>query len=96
MEQNANSSPATLIDCLAAHRSMMRANAARLAVVDELERHAKEWERLAAEQDEIQGEPAMHRANTYRRTAQAFRLEISTGVPHCSCCLKPTSTHKRN
>jgi hypothetical protein len=96
MEQNTDNSPATLSDCLAAHRSMMRANAARLAVVDELEGHAKEWERLAEEQDEIPGDPAMHRANTYRRTAQAFRLEISTGVPHCSCCPKPTSTRKHN
>lgn len=35
------------------------------------------------------GAPQRHKAETYRRAAQASRLEVSTGKPHCSCCLRP-------
>jgi len=56
------------------------------------------WDALAedqlrrAEWDDVHvgsGVPARHRAATYRATAKALRLESSTGMPHCACCLKP-------
>lgn len=54
------------------------------------------WERLAEEQEERAKDlshgstaPAQNRAVLYRRTAASLRLEILTGKPHCSCCLKP-------
>jgi hypothetical protein len=33
---------------------------------------------------------ARARATSYRAAAKALRLEMSTGEPHCTCCLKPT------
>lgn len=57
----------------------------------ELEQHAKEWEQLASEQENT--EPGRNRANTYRLTAESFRMEIKTGKAHCVCCLKPFGRH---
>lgn len=62
------------------------------ARIDECHKHADEWEALAEEQDMIDGEPAKARARTYRRTAEAMRMEAKTGTPHCACCLSPTKT----
>lgn len=55
---------------------------------EEARRHADEWEALAEGEDVKDGQAARHRAATYRRTAQALRLEAKTGLPHCACCLK--------
>lgn len=62
---------------------------------------AEHWEGLAAEADRMGdweeqqlGWPPganRHKARSYRDAAQACRLEARTGVPHCACCLKPTS-----
>lgn len=30
-----------------------------------------------------------NKAETYRRTAEALRLEAATDLFHCVCCLKP-------
>lgn len=35
------------------------------------------------------GAAQRHKAETYKRTAQALRAEAETGAPHCSCCLRP-------
>jgi hypothetical protein len=56
--------------------------------------HAREWEALADQQEDTSF--GRWRASTYRRTAEAFRLEAQTGVAHCVCCLKPTTAaHKQ-
>ena len=68
------------------------------------EDHIKHWEALAvaaeneAARDRAAGRdlsqpgqsPGDHRARSYRRLVEALRLEASTGIHHCSCCLKPT------
>ena len=36
-----------------------------------------------------------HRAQLYRATGQALRLEASTGIAHCSCHLVPATTCPR-
>lgn len=57
---------------------------------------AAHWEQLADQEDEggdreeARGSHAgayRVRAATYRRTAQSIRLEIETGLPHCTVCL---------
>lgn len=62
----------------------------------ELEAAAIQWDKLA--DDELASlEWDRHairsvvdaRVNTYRRTAEAMRLQIATGVAVCSCCHKP-------
>ncbi len=63
----------------------------------ELEASAGHWDALAAEQEKIAAEnnprtcvEACHsRAEMYKRTARALRMQIETGVAHCACCLKP-------
>jgi hypothetical protein len=54
------------------------------------------WEALAVEQERAIAEgfaccpeASRAKASTYRRTAEALRLEERTGIWHCSCCLKP-------
>lgn len=63
----------------------------------ELEDAAVHWDALAAEQEKIAAEKnprdcveaCRARAETYKRTAQALRKQIETGVAYCACCLKP-------
>lgn len=59
---------------------------------------ANHWDRLAAEAlaaaewDDLHvgsGAASRAKAETYKRTAESLRMEHRTGVPHCSCCLKP-------
>jgi hypothetical protein len=59
---------------------------------------AEHWEALAADALRMaewndthigSGAPQRHQAETYKRTAEALRIEARTGVPHCSCCMKP-------
>ena len=57
------------------------------------EQHAAEWEKLA-DAEPLDTPQSRARAETYRRTAESFRLEESTGVVHCVCCLKPMRLHK--
>lgn len=74
---------------------------------DEAAASADHWERLAVEA-EVQakwdrdhgidlsnpgGSAGDHKAATYRRTAQALRLEAATGRAHCSLCLKDHPNH---
>jgi hypothetical protein len=54
------------------------------------------WTALAEAQDRSIAEgfaacpqAAKHKADLYRRTAQALQYEQDTGVPVCVCCLKP-------
>lgn len=65
------------------------------------------WERLATEAEARArwnrdhgvdlsppgGSPGDHRARTFRRTAEALRLELRTGRPHCSLCLGDHPNH---
>lgn len=67
---------------------------------DSLAESIDHWEMLAAEQESqispaLVGlsDPARNRALLYRRTANALRLEQTTGQPHCSCCLLPRSAN---
>lgn len=69
-----------------------------------LEDHAKEWEALAESAERLAsyyesrgeyGGVARNKADTYRRTATALRLEITTGKHHCVCCLSPDKGHGR-
>lgn len=64
----------------------------------ELEAAAIQWDKLA--DDELASlEWDRHairsvvdaRVKTYRRTAEAMRIQIATGVAVCSCCHKPFS-----
>lgn len=65
----------------------------------ELEGLIRHCESLAAGEDEAAAweikmgrffvETYRNRAQMHRRTAESFRLEISTGLYHCVCCLKP-------
>lgn len=68
-----------------------------------LEASAVHWENLAQEQDEravreeargSSSNPQRARAKTYRRTALSIRLQISTGLPHCTVCLGPHPNHE--
>jgi hypothetical protein len=70
-----------------------------------MDEHAQHWLRLA----EVERERARHlvqlgsptgytgayelRAKLYEQTARALELERDTGIPHCSCCLKPRRNH---
>lgn len=60
-----------------------------------LEGHASEWEALAVEQERhaelglVLPKIAADRAEVYRRTAEALRIEERTGVAVCVCCHKP-------
>lgn len=56
------------------------------------------WEKLATEADAFaayeesrgsSGAAYRENARTYRRTAESLRLQESTGLWHCVCCLKP-------
>ena len=68
-----------------------------------LESVASQWDLLAAEADEqakwdsSQGfgdiSAYWHKAKMYRDSAKAIRMEIQTGLPHCSCCLKPRGSY---
>lgn len=57
---------------------------------------AQHWEKLANEEADrrtwdkhcVQS-ASQAREALYRRTAEAIRLRIKTGKPHCACCLKP-------
>lgn len=60
------------------------------------------WEALAAEADEraayeesrgSSGAAHRSKAETYRRAAEANRLEATTGQHHCVCCLSPNKGH---
>jgi hypothetical protein len=66
---------------------------------------AAHWEALATSETEMAnhydsiGRPYgdtssyRHRAETYRRTARALRLEAETGKPHCSMCFGDHPNH---
>lgn len=60
-----------------------------------LESAAEHWNELAAATDAAVAagiaDPLAggYRADTYRRTARAMRIEIETGVAVCVCCFKP-------
>lgn len=66
---------------------------------------AEHWERLAVEQDaqadyeDGNGRPFgdtssyRHRAQCYRTTERALRLEAETGKPHCSICCGDHPNH---
>ena len=71
---------------------------ANVASMETIEASIAHWERLAREQDDwaayeesrgSSGAAARNRAESYRRAARADELERETGLPHCSCCLKP-------
>lgn len=56
------------------------------------------WEALAAAELRMaewndahvgSGAPQRNKADSYKRAAEALRIEARTGVPHCSCCFKP-------
>ena len=47
------------------------------------------WAKLADEQ--LDTPPGRARRETYRRTAEALRIEQRTGVAVCTCCHKPFS-----
>ena len=64
--------------------------------IPELEAAAIQWDKLA--DDELASldwdrcairSVVDSRVNTYRRTAEAMRIQIETGVAVCSCCHKP-------
>ncbi len=68
---------------------------------------AEHWEQLAAAEDERAKwnrdhgrdlskpglSPGNYRAETYRRTARALRIEAETGRPHCSQCFGDHPNH---
>ncbi len=68
-----------------------------------LEESIAHWEALASEAEEMArwnrergldlsapgSSPGDHRAQTYRRAAEALRIERDTGVSVCVCCYKP-------
>lgn len=68
--------------------------------LQELEAAAQYWDDLASETEQrmayersigIQPDTKCagdFKAETYRDTAKALRLEIATGIPHCVCCHK--------
>lgn len=65
--------------------------------MNEIETARAHWARLATEADDFAtyeeslgrfGGAYRNRARSYRQTVAALTLEIETGVPHCSCCLK--------
>lgn len=66
------------------------------ATPQELEAAAQRWEQLA-DQELSTLEWDRHaiqsvvdaRVDCYRRTAEALRIQIRTGVAVCSCCHKP-------
>jgi glycine/D-amino acid oxidase-like deaminating enzyme len=65
------------------------------------------WERLATESEaqaqwdrdhgidlsKPGGSAGDHKAQTYRRTAEALRREMQTGLPHCTACLGAHPNH---
>lgn len=66
--------------------------------IAELEASAQHWDKIARESLEkeewdvkvgIRLSVGGHAARSYRRAAESLRLQIATGEPHCSCCLKP-------
>lgn len=70
--------------------------------IQTLQEAADHWEALAVAQEDIAKHDAQlghdvsahyARAESYRRTAQAIRLEIKTGRPHCSNCLGDHPNH---
>lgn len=78
-------------DVVDAHKS-------KLHELRKLEQSAKHWSDLADTQDkqaedlEAAGQYSgrhRHRARLYRRTAEAVRLRMKTGIAHCACCLLP-------
>ena len=65
------------------------------------EESAKYWDELAVKElDRLTWDKwadkggCEFRANSYRRTAEALRIELRAGVSVCSCCHKPFG--KRN
>jgi hypothetical protein len=68
-----------------------------LTETEHLEEAAKYWDELAVREldrlnwdvlcaDKVSCE---FRANSFRRTAEALRIQILTGIAVCSCCHKP-------
>lgn len=53
------------------------------ARLQSLEAAARHWDDLASRADNP------YRAETYRRTAEALRIQIRTGQAVCVCCHKP-------
>lgn len=73
-------------------------DATNVAVIEKAIAH---WDALAIEQDRHIAEgitlcpqASKSKADLYRRTAEALRIELRTGQPHCACCLKPMSTRQ--
>ena len=69
---------------------------------EELEAAAKHWDGVADAQDELATVASLSghainahkcRAESYRRTATALRLQSKTGRAHCSCCLSADKWH---
>lgn len=67
----------------------------------DLERAIESWGRLADEEAARPSwdkysikEQCEYRARVYRRTVESLRIELATGVAHCSCCLKPLGEDK--
>lgn len=67
-----------------------------LSPSEQLEEAARYWDSLAAfELDRPNWDryadsgSCKFRANTYKRTAEALRIQIQTGVAVCSCCHNP-------
>lgn len=65
------------------------------------EESAKYWDELAVKElDRLTWDKwadksgCEFRANIYRRTAEALRIELRTGVSVCSCCHKPFGKRK--
>lgn len=62
----------------------------------QLEAAALVWDALAADEQRARDlglcvvpSASLARERTYKRTAEAFRIEIQTGEAVCSCCHKP-------
>ena len=73
--------------------SEIRASQAHWAkLADDAERWASFIEERAAAGVVMMDAPSVKRnqAESYRAVVKALELEIATGKPHCSCCLKPT------
>lgn len=58
----------------------------------ELLKSAAHWEQLADDQEPTA--PGRARADLYRNTGRALRMEAADGTPRCSCCLKPFGAHR--
>lgn len=72
--------------------------------ITQIEESAAHWNELANEADRMaEWEVSFgrhpgaypHKAHSYRSVVVSMIMEIETGEPHCSCCIKPMSHHHR-